>query len=86
MTIYQSPWARNFRRMRMYRAWSSTAASVICAALTMTIMMYMLIRCVEHEATIAEQQRIYRMLGDNHKGMSLYIAEMEKAGRGQNGR
>jgi len=52
----------------------------------MTIMMYMLIRCVEHEATIAEQQRIYRMLCDNHKGMSLYIAEMEKAGRGKNGR
>ena len=86
MTIYQSPWARNFRRMRMYRAWSGTVASVLCAALTMTIMMYMLIRCVEHEATIAEQQRIYRMLVDNHTGMSLYIAEMEMAGRGKNGR
>ena len=86
MTIYQSPWSRKFKRMRLCRAWSGTVASVICAALTMTIMMYMLIRCVEHEATIAEQQRIYRMLCDNHKGMSLYIAEMEKAGRGKNGR
>lgn len=86
MTIYKSPWARKFERTQIInhiKPFLGEIISGIAAIILFTFMLYCLLHAAVEEGRIAEQQRIYRMVKDHDKGMAVYIAEMEKAGRGK---
>ena len=56
---------------------------IICCMVVAMFGLYQLIRHVEKEATIKEQNRIYKMATENSLKMQEFIDEMERAGRGK---